>query len=76
MFKFLAEEEIKHFAVPKKMYDEVNSGKKTEVKLPSQGKPKFGKIFSEKFMENLKCKITSILCLLLYYYLNKTRRIL
>ena len=56
MFKFLADEEVKHFEALKKMYEEVNSGKKTEVKLPSQGKPKFGKIFSEKFMENLKGK--------------------
>ena len=56
MFNFLADEEVKHFELLKKMYDEINNGNKTEIKLPIQGKPKFGKIFSEKFMENLKGK--------------------
>jgi rubrerythrin len=56
MFHFLADEEVKHFNALKQMYEETNNGKKVIINLPTEGKPKFGEIFSKKFKENLKGK--------------------
>ncbi len=51
MFKFLADEELKHYNALKKMFDK---GKEVKTELPVMEKISFERIFSDDFKKNLK----------------------
>lgn len=54
VFKFLADEELKHYNALKKMFDSFANGKETKVEIPAMGKISFEQIFSDDFRKNLK----------------------
>jgi rubrerythrin len=55
-FKFLSDEEFKHYNALKKIYDGISRGEGLKIELPLFEPPSFDKIFSDDFRSNLKSK--------------------